>query len=312
MFGWIGLLCLCLAGCKSAPPANQVVIYALVDAAVAKPILDQFQKQTGITVVLAKRAPGEEFHAKSKPSGDVLWDEDCWETMDWADAGVLAGYVSPAAEQISKEYKDAGGRWAGMGLRWRVLAVTRCGDGAPLAGTVHHVVDLADPAFAGRVGLGVAQAGDLAAYAAQWGDAQTQAFLKALHDNKASSLDSAALALQVGQGTLWAGYCDAGAVAKAKAAGGKLDAIFPDQDGAGMLMVPCTVGLVAGAPHPQQAQLLIDYLLSRGVEKKLLDAGYAQSSVFEKQKTPKAMGVDWKLATQKMNGVQKEMGTLGR
>ena len=47
----------------------------------------------------------------------------------------------------------------------------------------------------------------------------------------------------------------------------------------GTLTIPCTVGLVAGAKHPEPAKKLIDYLLSAEVERKLIDAKFGRYSV---------------------------------
>jgi iron(III) transport system substrate-binding protein len=52
--------------------------------------------------------------------------------------------------------------------------------------------------------------------------------------------------------------------------------VYPDQDGLGTLVIPSTVCLIRGAPHPQAARRLIDYLVSSEVESQLADgrAGY--------------------------------------
>src|SRR5205807_8622228 len=42
--------------------------------------------------------------------------------------------------------------------------------------------------------------------------------------------------------------------------------LYPDQSGIGTLVIPNTVALVAGAPNPENARRLIDYLLSPEVE----------------------------------------------
>jgi iron(III) transport system substrate-binding protein len=52
--------------------------------------------------------------------------------------------------------------------------------------------------------------------------------------------------------------------------------VYPDQDGLGTLVMPNAVALVKGAPHPEQAKQLIDYLLSRQVEERLAKSTAAQ------------------------------------
>jgi len=45
--------------------------------------------------------------------------------------------------------------------------------------------------------------------------------------------------------------------------------IFPDQQGMGTLLIPNTVGLINGAPNPEEARQFIDYLLSKETEEAL-------------------------------------------
>jgi iron(III) transport system substrate-binding protein len=44
----------------------------------------------------------------------------------------------------------------------------------------------------------------------------------------------------------------------------------------GTLLIPNTVGLVAGGPHPEEGKRLIDFLLSRSVEETLCRSKSAQ------------------------------------
>jgi iron(III) transport system substrate-binding protein len=42
--------------------------------------------------------------------------------------------------------------------------------------------------------------------------------------------------------------------------------VMPDKEGMGVPMMPNLVSMIAGAPHPQEARQMIDYLLSPDVE----------------------------------------------
>jgi len=57
-----------------------------------------------------------------------------------------------------------------------------------------------------------------------------------------------------------------------------VELVYPDQgaDGLGCFLVPNAVVLIAGAPHPDTARKLIDYLLSKEVEAKLARSDAAQ------------------------------------
>src|SRR4051794_29909071 len=123
-------LALLLVSCNRSTPPKEVVLYTAVDEPVARPILDDFTKQTGIRVVLktdteASKTAGlvETLRAeKSNPQADVFWNNEPFHTINLADEGVLAAYDSPVTKEVLPQYKDVGHRWAGNGLRMRMIA----------------------------------------------------------------------------------------------------------------------------------------------------------------------------------------------
>jgi iron(III) transport system substrate-binding protein len=52
-------------------------------------------------------------------------------------------------------------------------------------------------------------------------------------------------------------------------AGKPVKIIYPDSTGIGTFLIPNTVGLIMSCPHPAEGKRLIDYLLSKEVEKTL-------------------------------------------
>jgi len=120
------------------------------------------------------------------------------------------------------------------------------------------------------------------------------------------------VANQVGNGVYSLGLTDSDAIATAQANGGKLDLVAPDQNGDGALAMPTTVALVKGAKHEQLAKKLIDYLLSRQTEQKLIDTKFARWSVRAAAAGDgsfKAMHVDYHAAADMFPRAQRE-GTI--
>jgi iron(III) transport system substrate-binding protein len=110
----------------------------------------------------------------------------------------------------------------------------------------------------------------VAAWYAVLGSQRTEDYLRALKANDVLIVDGNASARDVVvQGEVLLGFTDTDDVHVAIQAGKPVGMIFPDREGLGTLMIPNTVALVAGAPHPQEAKQLIDYLLSRQVESAL-------------------------------------------
>ena len=91
-----------------------------------------------------------------------------------------------------------------------------------------------------------------------------------------------------------AGLTDNDDVAATKKNGGRIEGVLPDQNDFGTLTVPTTVGIVARERRPQASQKLVDHLLSRETEQKLIAAGFAGWSVRETDAAKvKVMAVDY-------------------
>ena len=305
-------LCLSAASCHRAAP-RQVVIYTSEDEPVASPILRDFEKQSGIHVTivtdteatksigLAERLVAEKDH----PQADVWWSNEAFRTIWLSEQGVLSAYDSPAAKDIPAPFKDAKQYWAGCGIRARVVAVSDQlpADVRPPRG----VEDLTQPALAGRIAMARPTAGTTGSFVAAlyllWGDEKADAFFQKLRDNRIALVGgNSVVADSVGQGQIWVGLTDNDDVAAAQANGLKLHAVLPDQDSFGTLPIPGSVALVAGATHPAEAKLLIDYLLSPAVEQKLIAAHSAAWSVRDDpaKRGVKFMDVDFRAVADRM------------
>jgi iron(III) transport system substrate-binding protein len=272
-----------------------VVVYTSVDEPVATPILNEFEKKTGIKVVVQKdteatRTAGlaERLIAeRDNPRADVWWGNEASHTVDLAERDVLAPYKSKAHDAIPPNYRDSKGRWAGTALRARVIARSvNC----PIP--ITSIKDLTRPELKGRVCMARPTAGTtgghVAALYALWGKQDADEFFRKLKENDIKLVGgNSIVAEQVGKGSMWAGLTDNDDVDAILREGGKLEMILPDQsEGSfGTMAIPCTVGLVKGAKNESAAKELVDYLLSKEVEQKLLDAKFARYSVFAKEGT---------------------------
>src|SRR6476659_2132931 len=152
-------LTLLFVGCDRAPAQKEVVVYTSVDEPVASPILRDFEKQTGIHVVLktdaeATKSVGlaERLRAeKDHPQADVWWSNEVFLTINLADEGALEKYSSQATVQHDQEmpalFRDAQQTWYCNGLRARVM-VTTAG-----ATPIDSIEKLTDPALKGKIAM---------------------------------------------------------------------------------------------------------------------------------------------------------------
>jgi iron(III) transport system substrate-binding protein len=311
-----GILLLTLSGCEKKQSAS-VVLYTSVDQPVARPIIQAFEKRTGIKVVLqtdteATKSAGlaERLEAeRDNPQADVWWGNEIFHTINLAERGVLASYESPAMARIPALYKDPQHRWAGTALRARVLARTTAGAGEQATRRIDSIVDLTRSSLKGKICMARPTAGTTGGHVAAlytlWGPEKTEQFLRYLKDNGIALLGgNSVVAEYVGQGQMWIGLTDNDDVDSAIREGGKEEPVLPDQgpDEIGTLTIPCTVALVQGAKNTEAARKLVDYLLSLEVEKMLLDARFARYSVFAEagERKVKAMAIDYRAVARNM------------
>lgn len=288
-----------LAGCHRSSSTKEVVLYTSVDEPVARPILDEFTQKTGIRVILktdseASKTAGlvETLRAeKANPQADVFWDNEPFHTINLAEEGVLAAYESPAGKDVLPAYKDAGHRWYSDGLRMRMIAR------APGSESITTVEDLTAPALKGKICMANpafgTTSGHIAALFVKWGPAKGEQFLRDLKANQVQLLGgNSEVVKQIAAGNYQAGLTDNDDVDSMIREGGKLSAVRADlRDHSGTLAIPCTVSLVAGAKHSDEAKQLIDYLLSAGVEQRMLADHFIVESVRQQPKTKPAMPV---------------------
>ena len=99
---WLALLCVVATSCDRTPGGSsspgEVVVYTSVDEPVARPILEEFTKRTGIKVVAKFDAEASKTVGlvqmlraeKGNPRGDVFWNNEIFHTINLAEEGVLA------------------------------------------------------------------------------------------------------------------------------------------------------------------------------------------------------------------------------
>ena len=94
---------------------------------------------------------------------------------------------------------------------------------------------------------------------------------------------------QVASGQVIFGLTDTDDAHVALLAGSPVGIVFPDQKGYGTLILPNTIAVVKGCPHPHEARLLVDYLVGKEVEEKLALGRSAQIPLHPGVKPPPAL-----------------------
>jgi iron(III) transport system substrate-binding protein len=314
------LSCLLLVGCWRST-GSEVVVYTALDSEFSVPIFNQFTQQTGIAVLPKFDAEStktvglaEAIAAEGRrPRCDVFWNNEILHTLRLKQRGLLEAYVPPTAASYPAAYRDPQGFWHGFAARARVLVVN-----TKLVGEKDwpaSIRDLADPRWRGRAGMAKPLFGTTATQAAclfaAWGDRRTKEFFRAVKRNDVQILSgNKQVALAVAAGRLAFGLTDTDDALIEVEKGMPVAIVYPDQgtDELGTLLIPNTLAIVRGSPHPAAARRLVDYLLSPEVEAKLAAGESAQIPLSPKLPTParlkmpkniKTMQVDFAAAAEK-------------
>jgi iron(III) transport system substrate-binding protein len=274
---------------KSVPSKRIVVLYCATDREIAQELIDQFEKETGIHIEAkfdteAAKSVGlvqAIRQEKANPQCDVFWGGGSFFCTMLANDGCLAPVPNDLVQAEGTAPHDAEGRWLGFAAAYRVLIVNTevlAPDSRP-----HSFRDLTDPRFKGHVGIANplfgGMAAHLAALFAKLGGDEGRNWLKGLKSNDcAICAGMADVKDRVASGELWFGITATDDAHVALAGGKPVTVVYPDQNPGeiGCLNGYNTVALVAGAPHPREAEKLIRFLMTTSTEK-ILAAGPGQN-----------------------------------
>jgi iron(III) transport system substrate-binding protein len=309
------------SGCRGSGP--KVVVYSALDSAFAEPVLDDFERETGIDVqarfdVESTKTVGltqaiiNESQA-GNPRCDVFWNNEILNTLRLQKRGMLEVYASPADEPFPPSFRSQQHTWHGFAARARVLIVNT--DLVPPDDRPDSILDLANPKWKGRVGIAKPLFGTTATHAAclfaHWGDERAKEFFRSLKANEVSiESGNKQVAIRVATGQLAFGLTDTDDAIIELENGKPVEIIYPDSrpEQLGTLFIPNTLAIIKGSAHQEEAKKLIDYLLSPAVEKRLAEGDSAQIPLNPnvqakvRVKTPadvKAMDVDFEKAVEK-------------
>ncbi len=110
-----------LAGCRRKS-TQEVVVYTSLDQVFSQPILEAFEKETGIKVLAVYDSEATKttglvnrlIAEKDNPRTDVFWNSETGRTIVLKKKSVLAKYISPSAADIPSIFKDPDGCWTGF------------------------------------------------------------------------------------------------------------------------------------------------------------------------------------------------------
>ncbi|MBW2453986.1 MAG: extracellular solute-binding protein [Deltaproteobacteria bacterium] len=310
-----------LPACTSS--SREVVVYTSVDQPFSEPIFRAFEKTMGVKA----RAVFDTEETKStgvvnrliaesaKPQADVFWSGDPVRPFLLMNRGLVEPYASPRASGIPAGFRAADGSWTGFAARARVLLVNKKQLGDTQLPT--SIRDLAAPRYQGKTAIANPLFGTttmhVAALFVAWGSERARRFMKQLKDAGVRIVSSnGEVKRLVVAGEITFGLTDTDDANEALKAGAPVEVVYPDQDELGTLAMPTTVVLIKGRPHPEHGKLLVDFLISAGVEKQLAEAGahmplrkgVVAPGTVRSVSSIRAMSVDYAKVAREMESIQ--------
>ena len=192
----LAALALSAAGVALAAPAHadgEVNIYSYRQPDLIKPLLDEFQKETGITanVLFLDKGLVERIQAEGANSpADVILTVDIARLTEAKDGGVTQSVQSEVINKdIPAQYRDPDGDWFGLTTRSRVVYASK----ERVTQDEITYEELADPKWKGKIctrdGQHSYNIGLTAAMIAHHGEAEAEKWLTGLKNNLARKPD---------------------------------------------------------------------------------------------------------------------------
>lgn len=276
-----GLLALGTAACGAAAgqpgggdgPDKKITIYSGRSESLVKPMLEQFEKATGITVEVrygsTAQLAAQLLEEGERSPADVFLAQDAGALGAVAKQGLFATLPAEVTDKVPATYRARGGEWVGVTGRSRVLVYNA--DLVPAADLPGSVFDLTDPKWRGKIGIAPTNASFEAfvtALRVQHGDQRAEQFLADLKANDAQIRDNNAMIVSdVDAGKLAVGLVNHYYVYQlAKEKGTSVDQLtaklhfFPDGD-IGALVNVSGVGVLKKAADDPDARAFVDYVL---------------------------------------------------
>jgi len=267
-----------------------VIVYTSVDQVYSEPVFRDFENRTGITVlpvydVEATKTTGlvnRLIAERNRPRADVFWSGEFGQTILLKNESILASYASPSAADLPRQFRDPDNFWTGFGGRARVFIVNT--NKLTPEQYPRSVNDMLASRYPGNtIGIAYPMFGTTATHAAALyrylGRDNARAFFANISQRQVRVVDGNSVVRDlVADGQLAFGLTDTDDACGALEKGAPVTIIVPDQDDGGMgtLVIPNTVAIINGAPHPAEAAAFIDYLLDKDTEDAMVTSGWIQ------------------------------------
>jgi len=257
---------------------DALVVYCAHDADYSEPILKEFERRTGIPVVVRFDTEATKtlglvnllLQEKSEPRCDVFWCNESLSLLHLKEQGLLEPYRGTGYARIPEIYKDPEGYWTGFAGRLRVNIFNQVRQPET---SEQLVEDLWKSEKLGRLVISKPLYGTTLVHysvlADAWGLEQLKQWHADVHRRGIVEVNgNASVKNIVARGDCDMGWTDSDDFSVAVQAKQPVS-MLPIRVHGKTICIPNAVAQIKGSKHPTEAQLLIDFLLSEETELKL-------------------------------------------
>jgi iron(III) transport system substrate-binding protein len=275
-----------LTACGS--DGDALTVYSAQHESLVRTMLEDFTEETGIEVEFrdandtelanqivqeGEASPADVFLTENSPAIDVV-----------DDAGLLAPLDTATLDQVEEAYRPSSGNWVGFAARSTVLAYQP--EAVAEADLPTSILDLADPAYEGRVGIAAGGAdfqAIVSAVLALEGEDATREWLTGLERNAEVYASNTAVMQAVDEGQVDVGvmyhyywYRDQ---AENGLVGDDAELHYFRNEDPGAFVSVSGAGVLASSDQTRAAQRLVRYLTGRGAQERLADSSALEYAV---------------------------------
>ena len=278
-----------LAGCgDSGDDADTLTVYSAQHETLVRTMLEDFTAETGIQLEFREgndaelanqilqegdASPADVFLTENSPAIDVLDRE-----------GLLAPLEQATLDQVGPQFRPSAGTWTGFAARSTVLVYNPAQ--LPESELPASIMDLADPAWEGRIGIAAGGAdfqAIVSAVLALRGEDETRAWLEGLERNADVYQSNTAVMVAADEGEIDAGimyhyywYRDQ---AENGLQGDDAKLHFFGNGDPGAFLSVSGAGVLASSDQQDQAQQLVQYLTSPEAQQRLAESSALEYAV---------------------------------
>ena len=252
--------------------AQTLTVYSGRSEELVQPLIDQFEAESGINVAV-RYADSAELAATilqedTNSPADVFFAQDPASLGTVALAGLFAKLPVSATSRVPAQFADEDGQWVGTSGRARTVVYdTTKVDAAALPDTEDGFVD---PQWKGRVAIAPTNGSFLAFVAAKIlldGEAATLEWLEGMKANSAPTYPkNSVIVAAVDNGEVATGLVNHYYLYRRIAEEGEANVVAANYSlpggGAGSLVMPAGVGILASSANPDAALEFISFLLT--------------------------------------------------